>query len=87
LSARPNPFNPSTTIQFHLAESDVVMLQIFDVLGRQVRTLVERKISAGSHSFKWDGKNSFGVDVAAGLYFASLKTDSDIQTIKLLLVR
>jgi len=83
----PNPFNPSTTIQFHLAESDVVTLQIFDVLGRQVRTLVERKISAGSHSFKWDGKNSFGVDVAAGLYFANLKVTNNVKTIKLLLVR
>jgi len=97
LHSYPNPFSardgssfggtPSTTIQFHLAESDFVTLQIFDVLGRQVRTLVERKISAGSHSFKWDGKNSFGVDVAAGLYFANLKVTNNVKTIKLLLVR
>ena len=83
----PNPFNPSTTIQFHLTESDVVTLQIFDILGRLVHTLVDEEVVAGLHSLQWNGKNSAGADVSAGLYFARFSTGNETNTIKLLLVR
>ena len=87
LSAHPNPFNPTTTIQFHLAEREIVSLQLYDVLGRRVRTLVDGDAREGAHSIQWDGKTSTGIDVAAGTYFANMKTGNSVKTIKLLLVR
>ncbi|MBC8182933.1 S8 family serine peptidase [candidate division KSB1 bacterium] len=83
----PNPFNPSTTIQFDLPENKAVTLQIFDILGRLVHTLVDEEMVAGSYSVQWNGKNSAGHDVSAGVYFASIRTRNEINTIKLLLVR
>lgn len=83
----PNPFNPTTTIQYHLAERENITLQIYDVLGRRVRTLIDGETREGAHTILWDGRNSARVDVAAGIYFASLKADNNIKTIKLLLVR
>lgn len=87
LTNYPNPFNPTTTIRFALPDKKFVRLRVFDVLGRQVRTLASRKMSAGIHQIIWDGRNSAGAGVAAGIYFASLKTGNEIKTIKLLLVR
>ena len=79
--------NPTTTLRFDLPKSGLVNLRIFDVLGRQVRTLVDRRLRAGSHEVKWDGKDSNGSDATAGLYFACLKTEDEVKTVKLLLVR
>ncbi|KAA3657032.1 MAG: T9SS C-terminal target domain-containing protein [Calditrichaeota bacterium] len=83
----PNPFNPATTIQFHLPESKAVTLQIFDIRGRLIRTLLDDEMAEGVHSVRWNGKNGIGKDVSAGLYFAKIKTNDVINTIKLLLVR
>ncbi|MBN1349916.1 T9SS type A sorting domain-containing protein [candidate division KSB1 bacterium] len=82
-----NPFNPSTMIQFDLPENKAVTLQIVDILGRLVHTLVDEEMVAGGHSIQWNGKNSTGNDVSAGAYFARIKTCNEINTIKLLLVR
>jgi hypothetical protein len=61
----PNPFNPTTKIEFTLAKSGLVTLQIYDVLGRKVRTLVSEELSSGYKSVLWDGKNDDGKDVAS----------------------
>jgi len=83
----PNPFNPSTTIRFELPEKAFVTLKVFDVFGHRVRTLVDGEVTAGSHTVSWDGRSSFGLDVAAGLYLANLRAGGEVKTIKLLLVR
>ncbi|MCB9500855.1 MAG: S8 family serine peptidase [Deferribacteres bacterium] len=83
----PNPFNPATTIQFYLPEEKTVTLQIFDIRGRLIHTLFDREMTTGIHSVRWNGKNSMGHEISAGLYFAKLKTNDRIDTIKLLLVR
>ena len=83
----PNPFNPSTMIQFHLPENNDVKLQIFDILGRLVHTLVDEEMVEGVHTVQWNGKNDTGNDVSAGLYFAVIRTCNEINTNKLLLVR
>lgn len=83
----PNPFNPSTTIQFQLPEKNLVTLQIVDILGRLVQTVVAEEMAEGIHSVQWNGKNSTGNDVSAGVYFARIRTRDEINTIKLLLVR
>ena len=65
----PNPFNPSTTIRYALPENTFVNLQIFNVLGQPVRTLVNREQSPGNQSVEWDGKNDRGQKVSSGIYF------------------
>ena len=65
----PNPFNPVTNIEFSLKQQARVKLEIFDILGRQVTTLVEGELSAGLHTVQWRGVSSAGTPVASGIYF------------------
>jgi hypothetical protein len=65
----PNPFNPSTQISFSLAQSGLVQLTVYDVLGREVKRLVDGEKAAGTFSAMWDGTNSSGEKVASGIYF------------------
>jgi hypothetical protein len=69
----PNPFNQTTKIEFTLAKSGFVSLNIYDILGRKVRTLVSEHLSSGYKSVLWDGKNDSGKDVASGIYFYQMK--------------
>ncbi|MCI0694755.1 pre-peptidase C-terminal domain-containing protein [candidate division KSB1 bacterium] len=64
----PNPFNPSTKIRFALPVSGKVKLEIYDLLGNTVRTLVSKEMSAGRHEVLWDGRNQNGHTVAVGIY-------------------
>ncbi len=56
----PNPFNPSTHIKFSLAERTDVRLEVFDLLGRRIKSLAEADLSAGEHEFVWDGNDESG---------------------------
>ena len=64
----PNPFNPETHIQYQLNESGRVRLEIYDLMGRKVRTLVDQDQPAGYFMMKWDGKNQTGNLVPSGMY-------------------
>ena len=70
--AYPNPFNPSTILAYHLAQSGHAKLDIFDLLGRQVIVLDEGMRDAGSYRFVWLGRNNAGNEVAGGVYVARL---------------
>ena len=83
----PNPFNPTTKIEFTLAKSGFVTLQIYDVLGRKVRTLVSEELPSGYKSVLWDGKNEAGEDVASGVYFYQLKVGDFSEPKKMLLLK
>ncbi len=83
----PNPFNPSTKIQFGLPASENVQLKIYDVLGREVRTLVNEQYNAGMYSVQWDGKNNYGKQVATGMYIYHLRAGQFSQTKKMLLMK
>ncbi|MGA9364299.1 MAG: FlgD immunoglobulin-like domain containing protein [Bacteroidota bacterium] len=83
----PNPFNPSTVIQYDLPQGGSVLLEIYDPLGRMVRTLVRAEKAAGSHAVFWDGTNDGNEFVPSGVYFYRLVTPSFVQTRKMLLVR
>ncbi len=83
----PNPFNPTTKIEFTLAKSGFVTLQIYDVRGRKVRTLVSEELSSGYKSVLWDGKNEAGKDVASGVYFYQLKVGDFSEPKKMLLLK
>jgi hypothetical protein len=78
----PNPFNPSTTIQYQMPESGLVTLKIYDVLGREIITLVNEELSAGKHEADFDasGFNS-------GVYFYRLQAGSFIETKKMVLMK
>ena len=69
----PNPFNPSTTIRFDLPEASNVSLVIFDMMGREVATLMSGQVDAGYHFIQWDGTNSIGSSVAAGVYIYTIQ--------------
>ena len=65
----PNPFNPSTTIYFELLSASQVTLKVFDILGREVTTLVDDYYLAGHYSIIWNGQNAAGDDLPSGIYF------------------
>ncbi|MDP8206983.1 MAG: PKD domain-containing protein [Candidatus Electryonea clarkiae] len=72
----PNPFNPATSIRFDLPESGKVSLIVFDLLGREVSRLVDSSMPAGAHFVQWDSQNSSGSNLASGLYFYRLNSES-----------
>ncbi|MBK7190347.1 MAG: T9SS type A sorting domain-containing protein [bacterium] len=72
----PNPFNPSTTISFTLAEGGPTELQVFNVRGQNVRKLVAGGLEAGDHSVTWDGRDDSGARVPSGVYFYKLTSGS-----------
>jgi uncharacterized delta-60 repeat protein len=83
----PNPFNPSTKIEFTLAKSGFVTLQIYDVLGRKVKTLLSENLPSGYKSVIWDGKNDDGKEVASGVYFYQLRAGDYSEPRKMLLLK
>ncbi len=72
----PNPFNPSTTIDYQLPETANVKMVIYDLLGRQIRILIDKDQEAGYHSAKWDGCNDSGMPVSAGIYILKFKANA-----------
>jgi hypothetical protein len=81
-SSAPNPFNPSTTISYSLPREGVVTLKIYDVAGREVRTLVDGHVPAGAHHLTFDG-----AALPSGVYFARISTGDFHKTEKLLLLK
>lgn len=69
----PNPFNPETVISYQLSVVNDVTVTVYDLLGRKVRTLADRRQSAGQYSVAWDGRDDAGKPVAGGVYFFQLQ--------------
>ena len=78
----PNPFNPSTTIQFTLPEESFTKLEIFNVVGGKIETLVSKTLSAGIYKYKWDAAG-----YSSGVYFYRITAGNFVQTKKLLLMK
>lgn len=72
----PNPFNPSTQIQFSVPTTSHVTMNIYDALGRLVNTLVNGELIAGNYNVIWNGRNSYGSQCASGIYFYQLLTST-----------
>jgi len=83
----PNPFNPSTTIRFSLAQAMKASLRIYNSRGQLVNTLLDAALPAGQHSLVWNGKDGFGRDVASGVYFYRLSAGSRVMHRKMLLLK
>lgn len=84
--AAPNPFNPSTRLAFTLARAGRVELDVIDVAGRHVRSLLDGRRTAGDHAVMWDGRDDGGRPVASGVYTVRLRTDGAVETRKIALV-
>jgi len=88
---RPNPFNPSTTIQFSVpgmaSDEALVELVVFDVQGRLVRSLLAERLSAGDHSIVWDGRDDAGRMVSSGLYLYRLNAGDQSDVRKMMLLK
>jgi hypothetical protein len=83
----PNPFNPITTISFTLDRSGLASVEVFDVAGRRVRTLLRQDLSAGDHDVMWNGRDDTGRIVASGVYVYRLKTASMELSRRMLLLK
>lgn len=83
----PNPFNPSTTIQYSLAAQSSVSIVVYDVAGRLVRELVNRTEPAGARRATWEGVDAQGVPVASGVYFVKMSAGSFTRTMKMVLLK
>ncbi|MCD4791921.1 MAG: T9SS type A sorting domain-containing protein [Bacteroidales bacterium] len=87
LNNYPNPFSHSTVINYHLKFSGKLVLKIYDMLGHEVRTLVNENQSAGEHSITWNGKDTEGNKLANGIYYYRLTTGKQVNTKKMLYLR
>ena len=83
----PNPFNPETSIRYRIGEQCDVRLDIFNILGQRVRTLVDASQEAGAFEVKWDGLNDAGTEVRSGIYLYRLNAGEFVQSRKMLLIR
>tara|TARA_B100000609_G_C17182411_1_gene417865 strand:- start:134 stop:1072 length:939 start_codon:yes stop_codon:yes gene_type:complete len=84
----PNPFNPSTQISFDVPEgSELVRLNIYNILGKKVSTLLNNVMSPGKHKIEWNAKDNEGNPVASGIYFYELSSSSFTARKKMLLIR
>jgi hypothetical protein len=83
----PNPFNPTTVIEFSVPERADVKLEIYNILGRKVKTLVERVMPAGDYTVQWDGTNLSGQSVATGIYLYRLTAGDHSASRKMLLLK
>lgn len=87
LAAAPNPFNPRTELAFSLRAAGPVMLELLDLRGRRVRTLVDGPLEAGAHAVPWDGRDASGREAPGGVYLARLVGPDGTHAAKLTLVR
>jgi flagellar hook assembly protein FlgD len=85
--AYPNPFNPVTTLRYDLLEQANVNIIIYDMLGRQVKILINQTQDAGYKSVNWNGTNDYGKPVSAGVYLYQIRAGKFTQTKKMVLLK
>ncbi len=83
----PNPFNPSTTIEFTVTKTETLTLEIYNILGQNVRTLLHRSVNAGNHRVVWDGRDDTGLEVGPGMYIARLVAGENSATNSMLMLK
>ena len=83
----PNPFNPVTTLRYDLPENAMINITIYDMLGKQVKTLVNQTQDAGYKSVIWDATNDYGKPVSAGIYLYQVQAGEYISTKKMVLLK
>ncbi len=83
----PNPFNPSTTIHYSLKEAGPVRIEIFNLRGQMIRSLVNESKASGSHKVMWDGKDKRGNTMSSGIYFFRMEAGKHSETRKMIMMK
>lgn len=83
----PNPFNPSTTINYSLRNDSDVCIEIFNIKGQKIRTLVDEYKSAGNYRIDWQGKDQNGQTVSSGIYFYKMRTGKETYTRRMVMMK
>ena len=83
----PNPFNPITTLRYDLPENSYVNVTVYDMLGRQVKSLINQTQEAGYKSVLWNATNNYGKPVSAGVYLYQIQAGEFVQTKKMVLLK
>ena len=83
----PNPFNPSTLLRYSIVSTSLVTLKVYDILGREVKTLVNKEQASGVYDINWNGDDELGNKVSTGVYFYRIEAGDFIQTKKMILVK
>ena len=83
----PNPFNPTTSISFSVPIADIVQLNIYDILGNKITTLMNDYISPGNYNLKWNGKDFRGEEASGGVYLYQLKSSTFNKTQKMIFIK
>jgi flagellar hook assembly protein FlgD len=83
----PNPFNPITTLRYDLPENSFVNVTIYDMLGREVKRLVNGEQASGYYQIVWDGTDNYGEKVSAGVYLYRIQASDFVQTKKMVLLK
>ena len=83
----PNPFNPKTKIRYDLQKSGFVNIDIYNVIGKHIKSLINEKKEVGYQSVNWNGTDASGRSVPAGMYIYTIQTDDFSSTKKMILVK
>ncbi len=83
----PNPFNPATNVRFKLRRSEVVKISVYNLLGKEIRTLVDDDFPVGEYTIEWDGRDNEGNILPSGVYFIQMKSGEYQRTIKATLLK
>lgn len=83
----PNPFNSATVIEFALVSPGRVKIEVYNILGQVVHSLVDREFTEGTHRVIWDGRNKAGLDAASGVYLYRFEAGDVVETRKMVIVR
>ncbi|MCF7859329.1 MAG: T9SS type A sorting domain-containing protein [Candidatus Cloacimonetes bacterium] len=83
----PNPFNPETTIAYNMIEDGYVSIEVFNVKGQKVKTLINEHVTSGDHTLVWEGTNDNNQKVSSGIYFYKMKSGNYSSTKKMILMK
>jgi hypothetical protein len=83
----PNPFNPSTVINYTLPKSSLVTIKIYNILGQEVKTLINGEMQAGVYNVQWNGDNNSGHMAASGVYIYRVTAGQYVKTMKMMLIK
>ena len=78
----PNPFNPTTTIEFSIPQTDFVSVKVYNIVGYEITTLINEELSTGNHNIQWDGSHQ-----PSGVYFVKIESGDFVQTRKMVLLK
>ena len=83
----PNPFNPMTTLQYDIPENVFVKFKVYDILGNSVKTLVNKTMTSGFKSIRWDATDNLDQSVSTGVYLYTIEAGEYRQTKKMILLK